>query len=150
MNEIAKRLEKHVADCGVLYVKIHNYHWHVLGTEFNRAHEMTEGYYEEVADVLDSFAERLLQLGERAPATLKDYLRLTSIKEEDNSNSFTIVEVAKSLKADFEYMLKELHQTQKMAAESGDCTTDGLVSGVIANLEKHVWMLGAVLKTSKA
>jgi len=150
MNEIVKRLGKHVADCAVLYVKIHNYHWHVIGTEFNRAHKMTEGYYEELADVLDSLAERILQLGERSPATLKDYLKLTGIKEEDNANCFTIIDVAKSIKADFEYMLKELHQTQKIVAESGDCTTDGLVSGIIANLEKHVWMLGSISKTCKA
>ena len=150
MKEIAKRLERHVADCAVLYVKIHNYHWHVIGTEFNRAHEMTEGYYEQMADVLDSLAERLLQLGERAPATLKDYLNLTGLKEEDNASCFGIIEVAKSIKADFEYMLKELHQTQKMAAESGDCTTDGLVSGIIASLEKHVWMLSSISKTCKS
>lgn len=145
MNKIAERLVKHVADCGVMYVKIHNYHWHVGGAEFNRVHEMTESYYEEMTDAFDSLAERLLQLGEKAPATLKNYLTITGIKEEEK-NSFTIKDVASALKSDFEYLLSEFHTTQKMASESGDCTTDGIVCGIIAKLEKHVWMLKAILK----
>ncbi len=145
MNKVAQRLVKHVADCGVMYVKIHNYHWHVGGAEFNRVHEMTEGYYEEMTEAFDSLAERLLQLGEKAPASLKEYLSLAGIKEEER-NSFNIKDVAQALSSDFEYLLGEFHATQKMASEEGDCTTDGIVSGIIAKLEKHVWMLKAILK----
>ena len=145
MKEITERLAKHVADFGVLYVKIHNYHWHVCGAEFLTVHKMTESYYEEMADNFDSVAERLLQLGKKAPASLKEYLSLTGLKEEDG-NCFDTATVTSALKADFEYLLKELHETQKIATDSGDCTTDGIVSGIIASLEKHVWMLGASLK----
>jgi len=145
MSKIAEKLTKHVADFGVMYVKLHNYHWHVSGVEFKAAHEMTESYYEEVSDAYDKLAERLLQLGEVSPASLKEYLTLSSIKEE-TGHSFCIVEVSKAVKADFEYILKELHETQKLASESGDCTTDGIVSGIIESFEKHVWMLSAILK----
>ena len=145
MSKITERLAKHVADFGVMYVKIHNYHWHVSGAEFKIAHEMTESYYEEVSDAYDKVAERLLQLGEVSPSSLKEYLALTGIKEE-TGHSFCIIEVSKALKADFEYILKELHETQKLANDSGDCTTDGIVSGIIENFEKHVWMLSATLK----
>ena len=54
--------------------------------------------------------------------------------------------MAEAVKADFEYILKELHETQKLADESGDCTTDGIISGIIESFEKHVWMLSAMLK----
>ena len=145
MGDLTQRLAKHVADFGVMYVKIHAYHWHVGGLQFKIMHELTESYYEEVTEAFDAVAERLLQLGKKAPATLKEYLSITGIKEE-GKNSFTTSEVATSLKADFEYLLKELHETQKQAAESGDCTTDGIVAGIIAKLEKHVWMLGAILE----
>mgnify|MGYP000914287486 CR=1 FL=1 len=145
MSKITERLAKHVADFGVMYVKLHNYHWHVSGVEFKAAHEMTESYYEEVSDAYDKLAERLLQLGEVSPASLKEYLTLSSIKEE-TGHSFCIVKVVTAVKADFEYLLKELHETQKLASESGDCTTDGIVSGIIESFEKHVWMLSAMLK----
>ncbi len=145
MSKISQRLAKHVADFGVMYVKIHNYHWHVSGLQFKTAHEMTESYYEEVTEAFDKIAERLIQLGEKSPATLKDYLAITGIKEE-TKNSFTMVEVASSLKADFEYILKELHETQKIASDEGDCTTDGITAEIIESFEKHVWMLSAILK----
>jgi len=145
MSKITERLAKHVADFGVMYVKLHNYHWHVSGLEFKVAHEMTESYYEEITDAYDKVAERLLQLGEVAPASLKEYLNLTGIKEE-MEHSFCIVKVVTAVKADFEYLLKELHETQKLASESGDCTTDGIISDLIENFEKHVWMLSAMLK----
>ena len=51
---IVERLAKHVADFGVLYTKIHNYHWHVGGLNFLVIHQMTDGYYEDVADSYDS------------------------------------------------------------------------------------------------
>ena len=145
MSKSTERLAKHVADFGVMYVKLHNYHWHVSGLEFKVAHEMTESYYEEITDAYDKVAERLLQLGEVAPASLKEYLNLTGIKEE-MEHSFCIVKVVTAVKADFEYLLKELHETQKLASESGDCTTDGIISDLIENFEKHVWMLSAMLK----
>ena len=145
MSKITERLAKHVADFGVMYVKLHNYHWHVSGLEFKVAHEMTESYYEEITDAYDKVAERLLQLGEVAPASLKEYLNLTGIKEE-MEHSFCIVKVVTAVKADFEYLLKELHETQKLASESGDCTTDGIISDLIESFEKHVWMLSATLK----
>lgn len=145
MSKITERLAKHVADFGVMYVKLHNYHWHVSGLEFKVAHEMTESYYEEITDAYDKVAERLLQLGEVAPANLKEYLNLTGIKEE-MEHSFCIVKVVTAVKADFEYLLKELHETQKLASESGDCTTDGIISDLIESFEKHVWMLSATLK----
>lgn len=145
MSKITERLAKHVADFGVMYVKLHNYHWHVSGLEFKAAHEMTESYYEEITDAYDKVAERVLQLGEVAPASLKEYLNLTGIKEE-MEHSFCIVKVVTAVKADFEYLLKELHETQKLASESGDCTTDGIISSLIESFEKHVWMLSAMLK----
>ena len=134
MSKITERLAKHVADFGVMYVKLHNYHWHVSGVNFKVAHEMTEGYYEEISDAYDKVAERLLQLGENSPASLKEYLALTGIKEE-TGHSFCIVGVAEAVKADFEYILKELHETQKLAGESGDCTTDGIISGIVECVE---------------
>ncbi len=145
MKEIVERLAKHVADFGVMYVKMHNYHWHVCGSDFQTAHAMTEEYYEEIAEFFDSIAERILQLGEKAPASLKEYSSLSGIKEEEKK-CFNSMDVAGAIKSDFEYLLKELHVTQKMAGDAGDCTTDGIISGIIEKLEKYVWMLGATLK----
>ena len=142
---IVERLAKHVADFGVLYTKLHNYHWHVGGLEFSVIHQLTEGYYEDVAENYDSLAERILQLGGTAPASLKEYLALTGIKEE-TKKTFTAKEVVTGVKADFEYLLSELCETRKAAADSNDATTDSLFTDLVADLEKKIWMLNATLK----
>ena len=142
---IVERLAKHVADFGVLYTKLHNYHWHVGGLEFSVIHQLTEGYYEDVAENYDSLAERILQLGGTAPASLKEYLALTGIKEE-TKKTFTAKEVVTDVKADFEYLLSELRETRKAAADSNDATTDSLLTDLVADLEKKIWMLNATLK----
>jgi antigen tyF1 len=142
---IVERLAKHVADFGVLYTKLHNYHWHVGGLEFSVIHQLTEGYYEDVAENYDSLAERILQLGGTAPASLKEYLALTGIKEE-TKKTFTAKEVVTGVKADFEYLLSELRETRKAAADSNDATTDSLLTDLVADLEKKIWMLNATLK----
>ncbi|CEM61428.1 DNA starvation/stationary phase protection protein [Treponema phagedenis] len=145
MNKITERLSKHVADLGVLYVKLHNYHWHVEGMKFSTIHALTEGYYDEVTEAFDTIAERILQLGETAPASMGEYLKLAGIQEE-TAKKFTETEVVSKVKADFIYLAKELQETRIMAADSNDSTTDAILADIIQNLEKAVWMLGAMLK----
>ena len=142
---IIERLSKHVADCGILYTKLHNYHWHVSGLEFPTIHQLTESYYEELTDNYDALAERILQLGGVAPASVKEYLSLAGIKEE-TKKSFTAKEVLIGVKADFEYLLAELHETRKAAADANDAGSDALLTDMIGAFEKKIWMLNACLK----
>ncbi len=145
MSTINERLAKHVADFGVFYTKLHNYHWHVYGPDFVHAHTAIEKLYEGITENYDSAAERVVQLGGEAPASLAEYLKLAGIKEE-TKKSFTSKEAFTSIKKDFEYLLAELKITQKEAADSGDVTTDGIISGMIAEYEKTIWFLSATLK----
>ncbi|WP_428768951.1 DNA starvation/stationary phase protection protein [Treponema sp. HNW] len=140
MSNITKRLAVHTADFAVLYVKLHNYHWHVKGLEFKPIHELTESYYEKMTEAYDAVAERLLQLGEKAPSTMKGYLEVSGIKEEA-ARTFTPAEVIKMVLADFEYLAKELQTTRIEAADSNDSTTDAILAGLIEHLEKEIWML---------
>ncbi|MEL3901225.1 MAG: DNA starvation/stationary phase protection protein [Treponema phagedenis] len=142
---LIERLAKHVADFNVLYTKLHNYHWHIGGMEFMPIHEMTEAYYEEITGHYDAVAERILQLGGLAPASLQEYLALTGIKEE-TKKAFTPKDVLTAVKADFEYLTKELHETRNQAADASDAATDSLLTDIIAGFEKKIWMLNASLK----
>lgn len=84
VNELAKLL----ADEYVLYTKTRNAHWNVEGVDFYDKHKFFEGQYEELAQTIDSVAERIRTLGHYAPATLKDFLNLTHLTEKNrNDNS---------------------------------------------------------------
>jgi len=141
-EKLNTRLSKHVADLAALFVKLHDYHWHVKGPQFKVIHEMTEAYYDEVNEQLDAVAERLVQLGGTAPASLKAYSAATSIADAGKS-SYSADDVLSGVIKDFDYLLGEFKATRKIAADSDDAASDALFSDYIAGLEKKLWMLRA-------
>lgn len=141
-TQITSRLESHVADLAALFIKLHDYHWHVRGPQFKVLHEMTEAYYDEINEQFDAVAERLVQLGGTAPAGLTSYAAKTGIKELEKG-SYGADEVLAGVQADFEYLLDSFRATRKLAADSEDSTTDSMFTDYVADLEKKLWMLRA-------
>src|SRR6267142_3411255 len=75
-ESIAKILNAILADEYVLYTKTRNFHWNVVGTQFNDLHKFFEGQYEALDDIVDEVAERVRALGGRSVATLAEFSRL--------------------------------------------------------------------------
>lgn len=57
-------LNQQIADFNVLYTKLHRFHWYVKGPQFFTLHEKFEEFYNETADYIDEYAERLLAIEE--------------------------------------------------------------------------------------
>ncbi|MDD4000289.1 MAG: DNA starvation/stationary phase protection protein [Bacilli bacterium] len=134
-------LNKEVSNYGVLYVKLHNFHWLVKGKMFYQLHEKFEDLYDEVTETFDALAERVLMIGGKPVAALQEFLNLASIKEA-NSNESTSEMVA-SIIADFELLNEEFGEGIKLAEERDDDVTVDLFTGIKASLQKHIWMLKA-------
>lgn len=56
-------LSRLLADEHVLYMRLRNYHWNVVGMAFGPLHELFKEQYEEIADDIDDIAERIRSLG---------------------------------------------------------------------------------------
>ncbi len=143
-DKVQKRLANHVSDLAALFVKLHDFHWHVVGPQFKVLHEMLEAYYDEVSEQLDAVAERLVQLGGKAPASLSSYAQGTSIVE-GGKTAYGTEDVLSGVLADFSYLLGEFKETRRLAADSDDPATDALFTDYIVGLEKKIWMLKATL-----
>ena len=141
MNSIIKRLEATLADTYALYLKTQNYHWHVRGPQFKSLHELFEMQYKELAEAVDSIAERILMLGHKAPATFSDLNNLKTIKDGDSSISAN--QMVSELADDHSILVRDLNQAIKVAQENNDEGTTNLLSERIAAHEKAHWMLGA-------
>jgi starvation-inducible DNA-binding protein len=141
-NKLIEMLNKNLSNLQVLYVKLHNYHWNVKGMNFKPIHEMTEAYYDYFAEQYDEVAERIVQLGGKPFATLQDYLKSSTIKEE-NKNEFDAKNVLNSVLADFEILNKEFKEISDAAGESGDVPTANIADDNVAWLEKEIWMIKA-------
>ncbi|WP_274648922.1 Dps family protein [Paenibacillus humicola] len=141
MSKLNDLLNQQVSSWSVLYVKLHNYHWYVKGSQFFTLHVKFQELYEEAALHVDNIAERLLALEGKPVATMSEQLKLSSIKEASGKESAE--EMVDSLIADFSVVIGELKEGMNEAEKSGDETTADLLLSIHASLEKHVWMLKA-------
>ncbi|EGL20017.1 MULTISPECIES: DNA starvation/stationary phase protection protein [unclassified Paenibacillus] len=138
-----KVLNKQVANWTVLYVKLHNYHWYVKGDQFFTLHVKFEELYNEAAGYVDELAERLLSIGGKPVATLKECLELSDIREAAGGEKSEAM--VRTLLADFETVISECKTGMKEAEEAGDEGTADMLLGITQSLEKHSWMLGSFL-----
>ncbi|MGZ9583266.1 Dps family protein [Paenibacillus marinisediminis] len=137
------QLNQQVANLNMMYVKLHNYHWFVKGSNFFTLHEKFEELYDEMTAKMDEVAERLLTIGGQPYATLKEYVAHATIQEAAGNESSE--QMLKQLIADFNQLVNEFGAASNEADNLGDKVTADMFVSMSADLEKHVWMLSAYL-----
>ncbi len=142
-TNLLELLNKEVANFGVLYIKLHNYHWFVKGNNFYTLHEKFEEIYDETTAHLDEIAERLVMLNYKPAASLKEFLELTSLKEATGNESE--VEMVNSIINDLKIIDQEFAKGIELADEANDDVSADMITGIRASLQKHIWMLTAFL-----
>ncbi len=144
MNKVIPLLNREVANFGVLYTKLHNYHWFVKGFQFYQLHQLFESLYDEVTEHFDAVAERILMLEGKPFASLKEFLANATVQEATGNES--LLDMVKTTVADFEVVNKELSELIAAGQEAGDEVSVDLALGIQASFQKHLWMLKSVLK----
>lgn len=136
-------LNRQIANWNVLFVKLHNFHWYVKGNQFFTLHLKFEELYNEAAQHIDELAERLLAIQGKPPATMKQYLELSSIKEATNTENAN--QMVESLIKDFDTVIAESKDGMEAAQAAGDEPTSDMLLAIHTSLEKHRWMLVSFL-----
>ncbi len=142
---VAKELNNYLANLGLLDIKLHNLHWNVEGKEFFSVHAKLEEFYDYIGDDLDDVAERVLTLGFRPLASLKDFLANATLSELE-STAIAPMESLKIVTADFTVMLEQTRKVLSLAEDAGDQGTVDLMAGYVGRYEKTLWMLHSTLK----
>jgi len=93
-DSIVKILNAVLADEYVLYTKTRNYHWNVVGPQFNDLHKFFEAQYETLNEVVDDVAERARSLGGKAFGTLAEFAQHTRLKEQPGKQPPALTMVA--------------------------------------------------------
>lgn len=143
-GEIRLELNRQIANCVVLFMKLHNYHWFVKGHHFFTLHAKFEELYDEVKQHLDALAERLLAIGLTPVADLRSCLELSTVKEA--SGGETPEDMVRTTAKDLQTVVGELKRAMEIAQRQGDEATADLLLGMISSYEKHVWMLEAYVQ----
>lgn len=141
-TEVSKSLNMILADIHILVVKLHNYHWNVSGMQFHAIHNATEAYYDHFFGLYDEVAERILQIDSKPVSTVKGYLELATISEEEGTK-FEAVYVLEKIVADFAALCDSCKSALEVA--EGDVGTEDLLTGMITWLEKEIWILKSSL-----
>jgi len=137
-------LNERIADFGVMYFKLHRFHWFVQGPDFYPRHAKYEELYDEITAIFDEYAERLLAIDGAPAATMKEYLALSKISEEGSEVSSEAI--FKTLIKDYSYMVAALKEGIDLAEDQGDNVTADMFIGTIATFEKHLWMFKQSIK----
>lgn len=135
-----------LSDEYVLYTKTRNYHWNVVGPQFNDLHKFFEAQYEALNDIVDDVAERARALNEPALGTMTEFLKQARLKEEPGKypDARTMISdllsdheaIIRTLRSDLETCLNRFH----------DMGTSDFLTGLMEKHEKMGWMLRAFLR----
>jgi starvation-inducible DNA-binding protein len=145
LKEVATLLNTLLADEFVLYTKTRNAHWNIQSKSFLEMHKLFEEQYHTLEDIIDEVAERVRTLGHFAVASLKDYIKLTHLTEDDDDYS-TQDAAIKTLLLGNEVIIRIIrNDIAPIADKYKDLGTADFVTGIIKQHEKMAWMLRAYL-----
>ena len=141
---IAGELSKLLADSYTLYLKTHNFHWNVTGPMFQTLHLMFEQQYTELSTAVDLIAERIRALDVYAPATYREFSKLTSIKEPDNVPPSR--EMIQQLVEGHETVIRTARSAFASVENAHDEASADLLTQRMQLHEKTAWMLRSLLE----
>jgi starvation-inducible DNA-binding protein len=135
-----------LADEYLLYTKTRNYHWNVVGPQFNDLHRFFEAQYNELNEIVDDVAERARALGGHACGTMAEFLKSTRLQEESGVYPGARQMIA-NLLADHEAVIGHLRVDLETSVERyHDAGTNDFLTGLMEQHEKMAWMLRAFLE----
>lgn len=138
------KLNQLLADLSILAKKVQNYHWNIVGKGFFTIHAQLDTMYEDLNEICDEVAERILALNGRPYSTMKSYLENSKITEGENK-AIKIDEALASISKDFEYMVNEFKDVKKFADSEEDFGTSAMMDEYIIKYEKLLWMLHSIV-----
>jgi starvation-inducible DNA-binding protein len=140
-DKMVKELNGLVADFTVFYQKMRHYHWNVKGKHFFQLHALFEGIYDEVNEVIDELAERVIALGGTPLYTLAMIMDTAELAEDPEIPEG--VKMVKRTAADIETLIKALGSAIEVAEADDDRTTVNLLDGMRDGLAGRLWMIEA-------
>lgn len=84
LEEVVTLLNVLLADEYVLLTKTRNAHWNIIGLSFYEMHKLFQAQYEALDVMIVDIAERVRSSGHFALGSLRDFLQVTNLNEEND------------------------------------------------------------------
>ena len=144
MDELQQAAKVAFATEFSFYLKAHNFHWNVEGSDFKQYHDLFGGIYEEVYGSIDVFAEQIRSLGTYVPASYTRFSMLTQI--DDETQILPRQAMVEALIVDNEKIVKLLKLVFQQSEANQEFGFSDFIAGRIDAHRKHGWMLRASAK----
>ena len=144
MDELQQAAKVAFATEFSFYLKAHNFHWNVEGSDFKQYHDLFGGIYEEVYGSIDVFAEQIRSLGTYVPASYARFSMLTQI--DDETQILPRQAMVDALIVDNEKTVKILKLVFQQSEANQEYGFSDFIAGRIDAHRKHGWMLRASAK----
>lgn len=140
--DIAKRLGRILDATYSLMVRTHLYHWNVRGPLFEPLHVLLEQHYKALFESVDEVAERIRQLGFRAPSSDTNSFPsgVPGTRQEMTARS-----MVEDLLEQHEESCRMLRETGIAADDASDLVTADMIAKMLGFHEKSAWMLRSTL-----
>lgn len=143
-SALAATLNERLVDGLDLHSQIKVAHWNIKGPQFAALHPLFETFAVGLAMHNDAIAERAVTLGGRAYGTARHVAKASRLPEYPQ-DTVKDLEHVRLLAERFDVYLAGLRESRKLAQEHQDIDSEGLLTDVITEFEKHTWFLRATL-----
>lgn len=132
-----------LANFQVYYQNLRGIHWNIKGRGFFELHAKFEELYNDTQVKVDEIAERVLTLGGEPLHTFQDYIANAKVPVGKHiSHDEKAVEL---IVASISELLQLERVLLEKAAEANDEGTNAMMSDLISEQEKTLWMMNAWL-----
>lgn len=139
-RKVGQILQARLTDYIALSLNLKQAHWHVTGRTFKQVHEQLDEIIADLREWADAVAERSVALDVQVdgrPAAVADS-KVSEFPAGFLSDDKVVAAVAEQIAA-----VIKMSREQLNALDELDLVTQDLLIGIIAGLEKHLWMLRA-------
>ena len=146
---LADALKQLLASSFTFYLKAHNFHWNVEGTNFPEYHKFLDDLNSEVYDnAIDRCAEFIRVLDHYAPGSLTRFAELSVIQDQTKIPRAELMMVEL-----YEDNTKLIELLKAVFAIANEASEQGIANFIAERLDahgKHGWMLRSILKKARA
>jgi starvation-inducible DNA-binding protein len=134
-----------LADEYLLYTKTRNAHWNIQGKNFIEMHKFFESQYDALDIIIDDTAERVRALGHFALGSMKNFLSVARLSEQNDD--FTDQDhILQTLLEDHESIIRSLRRDITIVSDQyRDLGNADFMTGIMEQHEKIAWMLRSYL-----
>jgi starvation-inducible DNA-binding protein len=145
MEQLIQQLKVILGTNFALYLKSHNFHWNIEGSNFPQYHSFLDGFYNDVWAQTDDIAEQLRRLDAFAPGSMERFLELADIDEAVDAVPSALAMMAQ-LKSDNDRYIIHLRAGIAAAEQAGEPAVGNFLQDLLGAHQKKAWMLRSIIK----